>query len=385
LIQQLINNAQPFDCIIIPNGTFQEHLSINKPISLIGSGHTIIDGMYQDSVLTIQSSDVHILNITFMNSGGDTSYSGISAQGINITIEHCDFIFSKQGIQFNNSEQSSILNCSFHQLGKGMALLNSTNISIKSSMVSRCGIGSFLHSSSNVYLNTSTFQTNGLSVYASECENLIMNRVIIQDTSDNHGGLFVQDSSIITINQSKIHHNGIGINIDQSDHVIISTCEITNNTHFGVLLRTHADHITIKNCLIKNNLRYGIYCFEKTSAIVMRNIITDNYLFGLYSKNPVFVLDENWWDSPMGPTMLPFHSGERLSLNNFIFHFGQWNTSSFTLTLQDLIPKYQYQQFISKNISIFLEGIDSDGDGAPDWWEEKWGYQTESKDKVIQS
>ena len=380
LLQQLIDDAKPYDQLILPNGTFHEHLTINKPLRVIGSGHTIIDGTYKHSVMIIQSNDVHILNIGFRNSGGDSYDSGIIAKGLNITIENCDFSFSKQGIQFNDTALSTIRNCSFHQLGRGISLIDTENVSIQTCVVSRCGIGTFISGSKDICIKTSTFMTNGLSVYAVESMMLLLNRLTVQDTSDNHGGLFFQNSSIIQINHSYIHHNGIGINIDRSNRITISTCQITNNTHFGILLRPFAEQISITNCLIKDNLRYGIYCYEKTTAFIMGNIIADNYLFGLYSKDPVFILDENWWDSSSGPTISPFHSGNRISLNNYIFHFGRWNNSSFCIDFPELIPRYQHQQNISRNISMYLEGTDSDSDGAPDWWEEKWGYQINRKE-----
>jgi parallel beta-helix repeat protein len=301
-------------------------------------------------------------------------------KGNNITIENCDISFSKHGISLNYTEESYILNCTFYQHGRGILVDNCSNISIKSCVMSRCGIGSFIHRSSDIDIQKSTFMTNGLSIYSLKSTKLLFDRVYVQDNSDNHGGIFCQESSIIQINYSYIIHNGIGINIDRSDHITISICKINNNTHFGILLRPDSHQISIINNLIRDNFRFGIYCYKDTSSIIMENKFIDNYLFGLYSKESVYILDENWWGSTLGPSISSLQSRERVSLNNFIFHFGHWNISSFPIHFKEIIPKYQYQQYNSTNATIHLEGVDSDGDGVPNWWEEKWGYSSDIKD-----
>lgn len=379
-IQQLIDEAESYDIIVLPNGTFQEHLIINKPLTLIGNKNTVIDGDCQNTVLSIQSNDVHICDIDIKNGGGNNSDSAISIQGKNITIENCIISFSKQGVLLNYTEESYILNCSFFQHGIGIFLNNCNNVSIKSSVMRRCGIGSFIHNSSDIDVQTSTFMTNGLSIYSIESTNLLFDRLYVEDNSENHGGLFFQESSIIQVNDSHIIHNGIGINIDRSDHITILTCKISNNTHFGILIRPDSHQVNIINNLIRDNFRFGIYCYEDTSSIIMENKFVDNYLFGLYSKETVFIIDENWWGSPIGPSISSVQSGDRLSLNNYVFHFGHWNISSFPIRIKDIIPKYQFHQYISVNTTIHLEGIDSDGDSVPDWWEEKWGYSPDIKD-----
>jgi nitrous oxidase accessory protein NosD len=378
LLQQLIDNAHSNDTLIIPNGTFYEHLFINKPITLIGQENTIIDGSYQENVVTILSNNVTITNIQFCNTGGDTLDSGIYGRGTNIIINNCSFYYSKQGIYLENASNSSINSCSFYQIGRALSLIESNLISITNCSFVHSALGILIDQSSQIDVCLSFFCTNGISLYTLNSKQVTLSHLYVKDNSDNHGGIFFQGTSSVLLTKSTIEHNGIGINIDHSDHVTINESCITNNTHFGILLREHAEQISITDCLITNNFRYGIYGYDQISAIILRNSISNNLLFGLYSIDPVYVLDQNWWDSSRGPTISPFRQNERVSLNNFLLHYNRWSSEAYHFDFMEPIPNYFSDDWITirQNMSPYIQGVDSDEDGAPDWWEEKWGYPT---------
>lgn len=74
-IQEAINAASEGDTVLVCNGTYYEHLTINKSLSLIGESkwNTIIDGNSTGDVVCITSNETKIINFTIQY-----GYSGIS-------------------------------------------------------------------------------------------------------------------------------------------------------------------------------------------------------------------------------------------------------------------------------------------------------------------
>jgi hypothetical protein len=80
-IQQAINNANPGDIIFVKNGTYHEHIEINKTITLIGKNpaNTIIDGdaLQYPPIMTINQPNVIVENFTVTNTASTPEAYGI--------------------------------------------------------------------------------------------------------------------------------------------------------------------------------------------------------------------------------------------------------------------------------------------------------------------
>lgn len=379
-IQKVINQASKGDTIVIPSGTYHERLTINKSVTIIGEEKTVFDGSYENSIMRIEADHVRIKTIHFRNSGALNTDSGIKIFGNNITIQQCVFYQSKQGIHLQETQQVTIQSCLFYKLGRAIAIHNSNHTSIINCSGSHCAIGFFSNNSTAVLINHSRLDTNGISIYLKGSDNVCINHSSVKDNSDNHGGIFIEDSSNIKISLSSIHHNGIGINIEDTNEVSLRDLHITNNTHFGILLRDNAKEITITRCTIKHNLRYGIYSYMDTSSYLTKNVIVNNILYGLYSDRPVQHLKQNWWGSSSGPSFLKNPSKDRLSINNYITHFSKWSKIPYNYQINTIEHQPFYKNLLTDypNLTHYIQGIDSDDDGCPDWWEEKWGYERNS-------
>jgi parallel beta-helix repeat protein len=144
-IQEAINAAEPEDIIYVYNGTYFEHVVVNKTVTLIGENRstTIIDGEGTGIVIRSNVSDVEISGFTIQN-GGDFPYSGVVV-----------------GSCINNTIRDNIIRNNAY----GLTLIGSNGCSIINSLITNCswaGIQIKDSSNNDIYENTITYNSYGV-------------------------------------------------------------------------------------------------------------------------------------------------------------------------------------------------------------------------------
>ena len=102
-IQEAINNANEGDTIFVRNGTYHEHLVVNKTVFIVGEDRTatILDGNHTGTVISVTADSVNIRECTIQN--GET---GIELNSNGNTISNNTFLF--------HSAQSTDLKTDLH-------------------------------------------------------------------------------------------------------------------------------------------------------------------------------------------------------------------------------------------------------------------------------
>ena len=134
-IQWAIGNASAGGTIFVRNGTYYEHLNINKPLTLIGESRkgTIIDGSEENrTIIEVAASNVVISGFTVQNSSrvAGTSYAGIkvSRSACNITSN----IVTKTRIGiFVTSQNSRVAENTVMKNGQGIVLYSSSEVIVE--------------------------------------------------------------------------------------------------------------------------------------------------------------------------------------------------------------------------------------------------------------
>jgi parallel beta-helix repeat protein len=111
-IQEAVNAANDGDTVFVRNGTYYEHVVVNRSVSLIGEDEksTIIDGEGAGNVAKITVDDVNMTGFTVQMSGGDVwDYSGITLQNCsNVNVFENSMIDNSWGICLENSTGNRI-------------------------------------------------------------------------------------------------------------------------------------------------------------------------------------------------------------------------------------------------------------------------------------
>ena len=185
-IQEAINNANSGDTIIVCNGTYNEHVEVNKTITVRGENPytTIIDGSGLEYTVTmiITAPDVVIANLTIMGASGYECY----------------------GILISNTQNVTLKNLIIKENYRGLVLHNASNCIISSSsLTNNVAYAVTLHSNSN----NNTFTNNNIM--------------------ENPTGVWIENSC----ENNLFYHNNFVNNTIQVDQINFGTNTEWNSTY----------------------------------------------------------------------------------------------------------------------------------------------------------
>jgi nitrous oxidase accessory protein NosD len=377
-INEGLLHAVDGDTIYVFNGLYPENVLINKTLYIRGEEQekTIIDGQNNGSVMTVCSENIRIRRFTLRNSGGIQGDSGVLVLANSTTITECTIYRARAGIDVLNRSGISISSCRFHTDGFGVATSSSSSVAISQCTFYHNGAGVYLFDTACVTITGSYADTNGIGFLAERSSHINITGSAARDNDDNEGGMFFEDCQYVSVINSYLVHNGVGVNLVNSSACFIDACNFSRNTHFSCKLKESSASILVKNCVFTENLRYGLYA-ENSSCTIMWSNLFRNENFGLYAKGSAIDASYNWWGAKSGPAHNGLVRADR----------GIWNPRDITyrpwLTFPmleigpdwDLEKTFEKPTYVDPSIEqITFSNPDTDADGAPDWWEIKWEY-----------
>jgi nitrous oxidase accessory protein NosD len=377
-INEGIFHATDGDTIYVFSGLYHETILMNKSLSLRGQQQetTIIDGSYNGSVITITCEEVIIRRFTIRNSGGFSENAAIAILANSTSIQECTLYRAHAGLFIQNSSDITILSCQLHTNGFGIFSSSSDFISIDGCILYHNGAGVYLYNSTCVTITHSYADTNGIGFLAEHSSNINITDSAARDNDDNEGGMFFVDCQYINIINSYLVHNGVGVNLVNSSACYIDACNFSLNTHFACKLLRSSSSILITNCIFTNNMRYGLYSEYSTFTVSWSDMYKSAF-YGLYAETSAITASYNWWGMKTGPAHTGLTRADRATWSPREILYRPW----LTFPMPEIGPDWELEKIFQKPSysnpwpeQITFSDTDTDGDGAPDWWEVKWGY-----------
>jgi nitrous oxidase accessory protein len=300
LIQNGINAVATNGTVFVYNGTFYEHLIINKTINLLGENResTIIDGSYYGNVVFVTADRVNISGFLIQN-----GYYGIklfSANNCKITLNNESYNNEGAGFYLEDSNNCTIIgNDGFHNdmsccffldncnntlimnnnanafMGSGICLGYSNNCTItgNNAVFNYEGSGiSLSYSNDCIIMDNNVGGHSGISSYGS-------NRLLISGNNVNlsgYNGIILTDCDNCTITCNNANSGeGKGINIqDSNDNIIMGNN--ASNCFFGIEMSYSNNNTIIENRVISGTV--GINVEQSNYNTIMANEISNNGL-----------------------------------------------------------------------------------------------------------
>lgn len=110
-LQPLIDEARPGDVLKLEAGVYRGPVLVDKPLTLRGTGETVIDGGGHGPVITVEADDVGLEGLVIRNAGNDTGEekAGLLLRGSRADVRNNRFEQCPVGIVLRESEESRII------------------------------------------------------------------------------------------------------------------------------------------------------------------------------------------------------------------------------------------------------------------------------------
>jgi len=273
-IQEAVNNASQGDVVYVLNGTYYEHVILNKSVSLIGENwaKTVIDGSGYGVVIQVSVNDTKISGFTIQNGMSDISL--ISCCRNNISSNAIKM--SGQGVYIENSRQNILCGNNLTNNNRPVILQRSDDNIICANLLK------------NNY-------SPGISLYG--CSNNTIRENLVRDNPAY--GVYLENCENNTIDENEIAYVCEGIHLNRSHNNTIMGNNVTKTGPYAIYLE-YSDHNSIKGNTLEDNeitLQLSLSCYN----IVDENKIMNNkwgLLLWFSSNNNVKNnnMTANWWN-----------------------------------------------------------------------------------------
>jgi parallel beta-helix repeat protein len=332
-IQAAIDNATVGDTIRVWTGVYNEHITINKSLTLLGNDtqDTTIDGSFglERFVVSVSANSVTISDFSIIYSGYSSIGGGfelnkvkdckIKNNIISLNKEYGIYLYSSSGniiqnneclnnehgiylddskgnkinnnqcssnsygiSQFNSKDNSIINNNVSSNKQVGINLLNSFNDTIIDNRCFLNNIGIWLGRSSKCLINNNTYSTNsiGIDLFYSSTTTLLNNTC---NLNDKVGIKFHYSDRNLVLNNTCQFNNRAGIEIFNSFNNTINNNKNSNNSK-GIIIIGSFRNIFQNNSYEFNNYN-GVILIDSSFNTFKNNYIFNNEDTGMIFNN----------------------------------------------------------------------------------------------------
>ena len=268
-IQEAINAANLGDTVYVRNGTYCEHVVVNKSISLIGENPTttIIDGCETGNVVFLRANNIKISGFTIRNSGTFDWDSGVCV--------------SRSG---GNNISFNIITNNYN----GIFIHESSKNTLTNNVVTANRLyGIHLWDTSNDTLTDNVVSNNYDGIIIELCSNAILRNNTASGNIWNFGVGGVELSHLVhDIDASnKVEGKSIQFLVNRKDVVIDSSWDV------GYLCLVNSTNVTVKDLTLTIRNWHGIkFAYTKDSRIENVTISRTSYAIDFsYSSNNTLI------------------------------------------------------------------------------------------------
>jgi parallel beta-helix repeat protein len=290
-IQEAINANETLNghTIFVEEGTYYEHVTINKSIELIGEDRstTIIDGGSTAVVVNVTASGVTISHFTIQHGEGTWPSCGIfTYHSSNNIIDSNIVLNNTYGIYLYELCNSNIItgnNVSNNKDGIWLAI-SSDNIVEENNVYSNDECGVVLGLSDNNTVSYNDFSKNGIGIILTESSNNTVSDNDVYLNSGNGIQLSASDYNILIGNNAYSNNKGTGppyslgggVVLGLSNNNTVDGNDVYSNGNYGIWLDQCADNWVSNNKVWDNYV--GIYVTSSNNTnTVGYNDASDNY------------------------------------------------------------------------------------------------------------
>ncbi|HEX4947493.1 MAG TPA: nitrous oxide reductase family maturation protein NosD [Blastocatellia bacterium] len=304
-IQAAINAAQPGDTIQVQAGTYNENLTLNKSLTLIGQNKPIVRGTGKDSTIIVTAENCTIQGFVIERCGSDLQQedSGLLLKSNYNHIADNELRDILYGIYLLKSSDNTIQRnvirgrpeLEMGDRGAGLHLWNSPNNTLADNTITEARDGMYIQSSPGnlITRNRVTRLRYGLHFMNSD-NNTFEDNIF----SDNIAGAAIMYSKRIALRRNAFINNrgfsSFGILFQDCDECITENNFIINNA-CGVFLEALRKSRFTNNVIAENDVAMQIYSSASGCEFSGNNFVENLSPLQLVGRETDTRWQQNFW------------------------------------------------------------------------------------------
>ena len=260
-IAAAVVRAAAGDTVAVERGRYEEHVRIDKPLTLRGIGRPTLSGGLVGDTIRITAPDVTVQGLIVTDSGDDlgAQNAGIYIQpgADRVVVKDCDITYNLFGLwiegvkapQATGNLIAGKRDYASAQRGNGIQLYNTTGAQI---------IG-----------NTISFSRDGIYVDVSDHAVFRGNKI-----HDVRYGTHYMNSHHNLWEDNEVYHSRTGLALMEVRNQVVRNNRAWGNSDAGIMLRTIQDSV-IENNVVAGNQR-GFFIYDAEYNVVRNNVVADN-------------------------------------------------------------------------------------------------------------
>lgn len=310
-IQQQIDQAKPGDTIEIPEGDYDETLTINQPIHLIGTDGVTFTHKGSDPIITIHSDDVVIEHMHLKYTNDDKEASGaIFVEGNHNVLHDIHIETNSYGVHLdgaNDNELSNLTingdqNALFKDRDHGIYVWKSHNNIIHDTRVKHVQDGIYMEQSSNnhVYSNIATHSRYGYHLMFTKNSLLEEN-----ESYENVSGMMIMGTDGTVATHNILRHNqenlqSLGLLLFDVTNAMITENDLSYN-RIGIFVEDASDNEINHNYVHGNYI--GLQFKGAYNNHIYHNTFVANVVPGQAEDSADNNTNKNYWSDHLGIDM----------------------------------------------------------------------------------
>jgi len=305
-LQALVDRAQPGDRVVVPAGTYDGDLLIDRPITLTGMGRPTLRGSGTGSVVRVRAPGVIIEGLDVDGRGtGDLGRdtSGIHVAAPRVTVRDCRVRGSLFGIYLRESDDAVVAHNTITgvpgrspgEMGSGIHVWNSQRFLLAGNIIMGTRDGFYIQSSSHgvVRGNRASDLRYGLHYMFSD-DNTFEDNVFERGAA----GAALMYSNRMRFRRNQFVRNrgfaSVGLLLKACDDVIAEDNLIADNAR-GIFLEGSYRNQFRRNIVAMSDMALVIYDSSGGNRFTANSFVGNLTPLSLSGKRTDTVFDGNYW------------------------------------------------------------------------------------------
>jgi nitrous oxidase accessory protein len=291
-LQAFVDRAAPGERLVVPPGTYQGDLVIDRPVHLVGRGLPLLLGSGQGSVVSVRADGVTIEGVAIDGRGGGDlgdDASGIHVASKRVTVRGCRISNTLFGVYLREADGATVTDCVIRGIpgkapgekGSGIHVWNTQGFTLTGNEIVDVRDGFYIQSSSHGVIRSNVARDLRYGLH-----------YMFSDDNQFEGNLF--------------ENGAAGTALMYSKRIVFRRNRFLHNRGFasvGLLFKA-CDDVVAEDNVVADNAR-GVFLEGSYRNVFRRNLIaSSDVAVVLYDSDGGHRFEENSFVANLSPLLL---------------------------------------------------------------------------------